>query len=376
MKPLHAHVRRVVAIVFLVGSLATGHAQTLRLLGRTSLPHEMPVGKTKLGGLSGISYDPATKSLWAVSDDSNNHGGAPRIYQITLQLGSKLACAVRNVVILRDKNGRPYSNADCEGIAIAGRSTAWVSSEGKAGKNGAPPWLRLFSLSEGKLLREVPLPAVYLPADRQGAPVPIQSPAQVSGVLSNRALESCSLSPDHTTLYTANETSLMQEKAPGESAGGAGIFNSTQVRIAAFSATNNRCLSEKLYVSDAGCFFGSISDVTPLDNQGNLLVLERRIVRLEKGTGCVGIRIYRVHFRQENATELERIQSVRGRGVTPLEKTLVYDSRRDGINDLDNIEGLALMPLPNHRTGLVAVSDDNFGNDQQTQILLYELTKN
>ncbi len=340
----------------------------------------MSVGKTKLGGLSGISYDGKTNTLWAVSDDSNNHGGASRIYQIALQLDSEktpaLECSVRGVVLLRNRDGQPEFKADCEGIAIAGKNTAWVSSEGKAGKNGAPPWIRLFSLSNGKLLRSLTLPKIYLPTNANGQPVSVNSPLQVSGVLSNRALESCSLSPDHTTLYTANETSLMQEKAPGESAGGAGLFNSTQVRIAAFSATNNRCLSEKLYVSDAGCFFGSISDVTPLDNQGNLLVLERRMVRLEKGTGCVGIRIYRVHFRQENATELERIQSVRGRDVTPLEKTLVYDSRRDGLNDLDNIEGLAFMPLPNHRTGLVAVSDDNFGKDQQTQILLYELTKN
>ena len=339
----------------------------------------MSVGKTKLGGLSGISYDAKTNSLWAVSDDSRNYGGASRIYQIGLQLDSKnaphLTATIRGVTILRALDGKPELKADCEGVAIAGRGTAWISSEGKAGKKGAPPWIRLFSLSNGKVLRSLSVPKVYLPTDAEGQLVSVDSPEQVSGVLENRALESCALSPDRATLYTANESSLMQEKAPGEGKGGASLFNPTQVRIAAFDVANNRCLSQKLYVSDAGCFFGSISDVTPLDNAGTLLVLERRIVRLEKGTGCVGIRIYRVNFRQENASELESNQSVRGLNVTPLEKTLVYDSRAEGLNDLDNIEGLALMPLPNHRMGLVAVSDDNFGKDQQTQILLYELTQ-
>ena len=339
----------------------------------------MPVGKTKLGGLSGITFDAKTNSLWAVSDDSRNYGGPSRVYQIGLQLDSKnapeLRATIRGVTVLRGFDGTPELRGDCEGIAYAGRGTAWISSEGKSGKNGAPPWIRLFSLTDGKVLRSLSLPPVYLPTDAEGRPVPVDSPAQVSGVLDNRSLESCALSPDRTMLYTANESSLMQEKAPGEGKGGAGIFNPTQVRIAAFDVANNRCLGQRLYMSDAGCFFGSISDVTPLDNAGTLLVLERRIVRLEKGTGCVGIRIYRVNFQQENTLELESIQSVRGMNVMPLAKTLVYDSRADGLNDLDNVEGLALMPLPNHRTGLVAVSDDNFGKDQQTQILLYELTQ-
>lgn len=335
----------------------------------------MPVGKTKLGGLSGITYDATTKSFWSVSDDSAGHGGPSRIYQIGLKLGSKLECTIRKVVVLRDEKGQPYSKADCEGIAYNGRGTAWVTSEGKAGRKGAPPWLKLFSLETGKNLRSVNLPKVYLPKDDQGHPVAIESAAQTSGIGSNHSLESCALSPDRATLYIANEASLIQEKAPGES-GGAGIFNSTQIRISAMAAgPGGRLLGEKLYISDAGCFFGSISEVVALDNAGALLVLERRIVRLEKGTGCVGIRIYRVDFGEKNASDLQSIQSVRGKNVTPLTKTLVYDSREAGLEDLDNIEGLALMPLSGGRTGLVAVSDNNFDITQQTQILLYELIR-
>ncbi|MEO7932442.1 MAG: esterase-like activity of phytase family protein [Chthoniobacterales bacterium] len=363
----------ILAVLFF--GFLTSEAQTLKLLGRAVLPHKMPVGKTLLGGLSGISYDPTSKALWAVSDDSSYAGGAPRIYQISLQLGDTLQPQIVRALILLDETGQPFSVADCEGIACTGRDSVWVSSEGRAGAKGAPPWIKLFSLKTGRVIRTLPLPAVYLPTDETGKSVPVGSSAQTRGILSNRAMESCSLSPDHLTLYTANESSLLQEKAPGEnSEGGASVFNPTQVRISALDAKTGRCLAQKLYISDMGCFFGSISDVSPLDKQGNLLVLERRIIRTTLGTGCTGIRLYRVNLAEESAADLRDIPNVRTQPATSLTKTLVYDSRKEGIDDLDNIEGVALMPLPGGRTGVVMVSDDNFGDDQQTQILLYELT--
>ncbi len=370
------HPLRLILAVLIFGFCTSG-AQSLRLLGRAVLPHKMPVGKTQLGGLSGVSYDASSKTFWAVSDDSSYVGGAPRIYQLSLTPGETLQPRILSVLILRDETGKPFPVADCEGIACTGRGAVWVSSEGKSGTKGAPPWIKLFSLTTGRVLRTLPLPPVYLPADAEGHPVPIGSPAQVRGVLSNRSLESCSLSLDRLTIYTANESSLLQEKAPGENGeGGASIFNPTQVRISALEAKSGRCLAQKLYLSDMGCFFGSISDVSPLDKEGNLLVLERRIIRTTLGTGCTGIRLYRVNLTQASATDLREIPSVRTQSVTSLTKTLVYDSKKEGVDDLDNVEGVALMPLPGGRTGVVMVSDDNFGNDQQTQILLYELTPN
>jgi hypothetical protein len=41
---------------------------------------------------------------------------------------------------------------------------------------------------------------------------------------------------------------------------------------------------------------------------------------------------------------------------------------------VDNLEGISLGPvLPNGHASLVLVSDDNFGKDQVTQLLLFEL---
>jgi hypothetical protein len=361
--------------IFLL-TLGQGRGESLRLLGRTSHPHDFAVGKTKLGGLSGISYDLQTKSFWAVSDDSAYHGGAPRIYQMSVQLvGTEgLQVAVGKALILRDEQGKPFPVADCEGIAATAGGGAWVTSEGKAGKKGALPWIRLFAFQNGRTLRNLPLPQAYLPANAAGERVPIGSPEQTHGVVTNRSLESCTLSPDRQTVYIANETSLVQDKAPGEgSGGGSGIFNNTQVRISALNAKTGKLLGQKLYVADSGCFFGSVSDVLALNDRGDMLVMERRVIRLQEGTGSCGIRIYRVNFQQPAATDLREVDSVKGREISALQKTLIYDSSKAGITDLDNLEGLGLAPLPAGRIGLVAVSDDNFSKIQQTQILFFEL---
>ncbi len=358
-------------------SIAAVQAQSLRLIGRATLPHGMAVGKTQLGGLSGVSWDSATKTFWAISDDSSYKGGPPRAYQLSVRLdgGADLEPRVLGTLTLRDENGRPFPVADCEGIACTGRSAVWVSSEGRAGKNGALPWVRLFSLSSGKALRSLTLPDVFLPKNVAGKNVPINDPTEVSGIVGNKSLESCSVTPDLGTVYTANETSLVQEKMPGENKGGAGIFNRTQVRIAAFDARTGRCLSQKIYVSDAGCLFGSISDLAATDNRGGLLVLERRVVRLQEGPGACGIRIYRVNFSDPAATDVRSFASVTEQKIVPLRKTLVYDSQATGLERADNLEGMAVVPLPNGLTGLLMVSDDNFKTSQETQIMLFRLVE-
>jgi len=367
--------RLLLPALFVIFIFSPLHAESLRLLGRTSISSGTKIGKTTLGGLSGITYDPSTKTFWAVSDDSAYRGGPPRLYQFSVNLSpdGSVKASVLDTLILRDTNGRPFPVADCEGIAATGKGGAWIVSEGRAGKKGVLPFIRLFSLSNGTILRTLPLPDVYLPKDASGSPTSIGDSAQVSGVLTNKSLESCALSPDLRTVYTASETSLLQEKAPGEGDGGASILNSTQVRISALDSKTGRLLGQRLYVSDAGCLFGSISDLTALDNQGNLLVLERRVVRLEDGTGSCGIRLYRVDFNEKNVTDLGKIGSVRDTKVASLTKTLLYDSKKDGIDDLDNVEGMGLFPLPNARQGLIAVSDDNFSSRQQTQLLVYEI---
>lgn len=358
----------IVMGTLLVATGTVGHAASVDVIGHTTIPNDTRFDKTIVGGLSGISYDATTRAFWAISDDSSNKGGPPRAYQLAIQFDTngihslKIQCAL----ILRNAKGQPLGGADCEGIAATGRGGIWVSSEGTG---RALPFIQLFDLKTGGTQRNLTLPDIFLPKDASGKVVRPGDPLQISGVLPNKSLESCAVSPDLRTVYTANETSLFQEKATGESRGGASLFNRTQVRIVALDTESGALLGQKLYQSDAGCMFGSISDMVCLDDNGKLLVLERRVIALSEGPGACNIRIYEVDFGQDSATDLRNIPNVNaGSKVTPLNKTLVFDSSTAGIDSLDNVEGICLAPLPGGGTALVGVSDNNFNKAQQTQI--------
>lgn len=60
--------------------------------------------------------------------------------------------------------------------------------------------------------------------------------------------------------------------------------------------------------------------------------------------------------------------------IEPLKKRLLLDLRQLGI-ELDNLEGMTLAPLPDGSQGLLLVSDDNFRDEQVTQLLIFRLVK-
>ena len=60
--------------------------------------------------------------------------------------------------------------------------------------------------------------------------------------------------------------------------------------------------------------------------------------------------------------------------IRPVEKTLLLDLDTLGI-PLDNVEGMTIGPtLPDGRSSLVMVSDNNFAAAQFTQFLLFALS--
>lgn len=359
----------------LLSALSTVQAASGDVIGHTTIPNDTSFGKTVVGGLSGISYDPATRTFWTISDDSAYKGGPPRAYQLAIQFDASgiQNLKILSVLILRNAKGQPFGAADCEGISATGHGGIWVSSEGRG---GGMPFVQLFDLTTGSTIRNLPIPALLLPTDAAGKVVRFGSPLQVSGALPNKSLESCAVSPNLQTVYIANETSLVQEKAPGENQGGASLFNRTQVRISALNAKTGELLGQKLYHADAGCIFGSIADVVSLNDQGSLLVLERRVISLSDGPGSCNIRIYKVDFGENLATDLRNIANVMNSpGVTPLKKTLVFDSSDAGISNLDNVEGICLAPLPDGGIALVGVSDNNFNKAQQTQIWAFRYSQ-
>ena len=101
-----------------------------------------------------------------------------------------------------------------------------------------------------------------------------------------------------------------------------------------------------------------------------MLVLERAYVQ---GVGN-SVRLYLADLgAAENIIDRENLADYKPQ--KPITKTLVADFSQYGIH-IDNLEGITFGPrLPNGNPTLVLVSDNNFSQDQVTQILVFEWTR-
>ena len=59
------------AALFAAVTEPTSHADiSMQYLGQRQIPHKSVIGGTRVGGLSGISYDPRRGLYYAISDDN------------------------------------------------------------------------------------------------------------------------------------------------------------------------------------------------------------------------------------------------------------------------------------------------------------------
>lgn len=118
-----------------------------------------------------------------------------------------------------------------------------------------------------------------------------------------------------------------------------------------------------------------VSDIVALSDT-DLLVLERGFI---PGRGNT-VRVFRVST--SGATDAADRESLATAGVAPLAKTLLVDlatcppgaaraPAQQPTPLLDNFEGLTLGPrLADGRQSLLLISDNNFGRDQVTRIVV------
>ena len=79
-----------------------------------------------------------------------------------------------------------------------------------------------------------------------------------------------------------------------------------------------------------------------------------------------------------NATDTSTIKSFNDNvsNIQVLKKKLLFNLADLGI-DLDNIEGMTIgSRLPDGNPSLVLITDDNFNEEQETQIFLFRLKGN
>lgn len=313
----------------------------------------LPETSEEIGGLSGAWYDAQARRLWTISDDRDR----PRLVVFDLTLQPSLQLMMREAIALRLPNGVP--TFDGEGLAPRQNGHLFVSSE-REGSAGIFEFDRT-----GRFIRQLPLPTWS------------------TRLRGNRGLESLTVSPDGTMLFTATESSLHDDGDQADADSG------VVVRVLAYDLNRDgsppREYAYRTEPVRAPQGFGDatgnngVSELLALGGN-ELLVLERGYVEtraLATGRATNTIRIYRVR--------LSAAAEITGRELldenTPvLSKTLVLDvasasqALSKKLESLENFEGMAFgPPLPDGSRSLLLVSDDNFSDRQVTAFLLFRL---
>jgi hypothetical protein len=341
---------------------------SLRFIGEQRIPLKLEVEGTTAGGFSGIDYDPASQTWFIESDDRSNINSA-RFYTAKLDYD---ASAFRSVTLtgvrfFRQADGSVYPGPakggdvpDIETIRVDPLDgSIWYASEGDR-RYGLNPWLR-HATREGALLGEMPLPEnfkVWKDAER--------------GSRNNLSLEGLTFAPDGKSLWLSLEAPLYEDGPEPTPLHGA------VTRITRF-ARDGKVLGQYGYQIDAipaapapgKAADNGVSEILAV-NSHELLVLERAAAQGADGLYTNYVRVYAMDI--EGATDVQGLSALAGASFTPARKRLVLDLNTLGLPALDNVEGISWGPLlANGRRSLVLISDDNFGKNQVTQLLLFEV---
>ena len=327
-----------------------------------------PGNRPDVGGISGAWYEARTRRLLAVSDDPER----PRLLTFEVERGPTLGLRLASVTLLRPPAaGRTL---DAEGLAPAPNDRLFVSSEGGVADPSAPmPGIYEYR-RDGRFVRTLPLPLAYV------------SDGNRQGMRGNQGIEGLCVSPERRRLFAAVESSLFQDDDETTFEHGA------VSRMLVYDLDKGgRPPREYAYRADAlsrldgfGEAMGDsgVADLLALSDT-ELLVLERGYVEERTAVSprrANTIRLYRVTL--EDAAEVTGRVSLRQQPPTAvLRKTLVFDAATvaarlsEPLRALENFEAMTFGPrLPDGRTSLLLLSDDNFSDRQVTAMLVLALS--
>ncbi|MEO1466161.1 MAG: esterase-like activity of phytase family protein [Cyanobacteria bacterium J06633_1] len=338
---------------------------SLELVDQITIPKEK-FQDTIMGGLSALAYNRELDVFYVLSDDRGKRSPA-RYYTFKLEVEQqqqqlKIASfEPQNVTILFDEEGKKYKKGkiDPEGLAISPRNTVYISSEGNPSKD-VKPFIAEYELSTGKKLSSLPMPQRYLTDEKS------------QGIQDNSAFESLTINrtglpEDPFRVFTATEAALLQDES---------FEGEEQSRIRFLHYVVNPVgepiiVSEYLYLLDptpVEVISSGLTELLALPTEGYFLSLERSY-----GFMGAGAKIFQVVV--GNATDTSNIRSLRGDlgQIQPLRKELLLDLQDLDIY-LDNLEGMSIGPrLPDGSKSLLLISDDNFSDEQVSQLLLFRL---
>ena len=263
------------------------------------------------GGLSGIDFEPDGNRVVAISDNGFWFRGT------VIREGGKLV-GIRDAewAPMLNSKGKPLGakrNADAEGLrltTIDGRLAAYVSFE---------------QTNDLRLYRAAPDLALAVPQ-------PVKLPRSAIGLAKNRGLETVALAPANSPL--AGSPILVAERSLDRK----GNHRSWIVR-GPLAGSFTVARRDEYDVTD-GAFLPN----------GDLLLLERRVI-MPFGVGM-------------------RLRRIPGDTIRPgalVDGPIVMEA--DMLNQIDNMEGLAVTTDENGQARITLVSDDNLSVLQRTLML-------
>ena len=202
-----------------------------------------------------------------------------------------------------------------------------------------------------------------------------EEPDSPQGIQENLAFESLTINRaglpgDPFRVFTATESALIQDKSiEGE--------EHAKIRFLHYVINpvgNPVLIAEHLYLLDSApveVISNGLTELLALKTEGYFLSLERTF-----GFTGAGAKIFQVVI--GNATDTSSIKNLRGntQQINPLRKQLLLNLEDLGI-ELDNLEGMTVGPrLPDGSRSLLLISDDNFNDEQFSQLLLFRLLEN
>lgn len=356
-----------------VSEHATQSVDDLRFIGSQTVPYNTQFDDTKVGGISGITYQPTTHRWLLISDDRSEQNPS-RFYEAKLNYNQNHFNKIKlqSMHFLKQPNGSNYTNknhykdnpqdivADPESIRFDPLyKQIMYTSEGDRSL-GLNPFIRLASL-QGDFITEIPISHTQK-MDQHAK----------HGFRNNLALEGSTFSADGHSIWTATEAPLIQDgKSPTPTTEGLS-------RITQYDR-QGRLLNEYAYRLDAipkspgkgKEAENGVSELLAINNH-EFLTLERASVQFSDNSYHNYVRIYKINTDQ--ATDIKNQESLKQTKIHPVKKELIADLNKEDIGHIDNIEGITFgKQLPNGHDSIVIVADNNFNKAQKQQFMAFEV---
>ncbi|MGW4768642.1 esterase-like activity of phytase family protein [Nocardia sp. NPDC004278] len=360
----------LVATVAVAGALApvataaprpvAGDAAPVRLLGEQIIPFDADFRGTTVGGLSGIDFQPGTGEYVLISDDRSERDPA-RFYTARFGVDDRGVGPVTftGTHPLRTSGGSLYApkSLDPEEIRVDPWTGDyfWTQEGERTDTVLADPSVRI-THPDGTFVAELPIPE----NERMR---PSTGPRQ------NLALEGATFAAGGTLFVTSVEGPLLQDGPVATVKAAATSRITVQARFGPLLAQYAYPMEPVFAQSqpDSGQGMNGIASILAADplDPTKFLVLERSFV---VGIGNK-IRIY-----EADTNGATNVLDAPLDNARPVAKRLLVDLADLGLDPIDNIEGMTWGPrLPSGARTLILVSDNNFSDQQVTQIVALAL---